>query len=219
MPDPMKMLARHLWRDSLLPVVVDASALDWLPLDPVPKKALRVITPHPGEAARLLRRDSAAGAGQPAQRPAQCFAAIRQCLGGAQGPSNPHRPKLGRRLRESVRQSTPGAGRQRRRARRATSPDCWPNPICGPIRSRRFVTRCGSTAPPRMPCRPRGPTGWWRIWWRAMGAVKSSCSRGPLGCPTVPILLSLATAPSVIPNSHGAQIMSNRRFGGLRLAR
>jgi hydroxyethylthiazole kinase-like uncharacterized protein yjeF len=54
-PGPMKMLARHLWRDSLLPVVVDASALDWLPLDPVPRNALRVITPHPGEAARLLR--------------------------------------------------------------------------------------------------------------------------------------------------------------------
>jgi NAD(P)H-hydrate epimerase len=54
-PDQMKMLMRHLWRDSLLPVVVDASALDWLPLDPVPRNAIRVITPHPGEAARLLR--------------------------------------------------------------------------------------------------------------------------------------------------------------------
>ena len=51
----MKMLARHLWRDSSLPVVVDASALDWLPPDPVPRNALRVITPHPGEAARLLQ--------------------------------------------------------------------------------------------------------------------------------------------------------------------
>jgi hydroxyethylthiazole kinase-like uncharacterized protein yjeF len=55
MPDPMKMLTRHLWRDLLMPVVVDASALDWLPLDPVPRTAVRVITPHPGEAARLLR--------------------------------------------------------------------------------------------------------------------------------------------------------------------
>jgi len=54
-PDQMKILVRHLWRDSLLPVVVDASALDWLPLDPVPRNAIRVITPHPGEAARLLR--------------------------------------------------------------------------------------------------------------------------------------------------------------------
>jgi hydroxyethylthiazole kinase-like uncharacterized protein yjeF len=55
LPDQMKILTRHLWRDSLVPVVVDASALDWLPLDPVPKNALRVITPHVGEAARLLR--------------------------------------------------------------------------------------------------------------------------------------------------------------------
>ena len=55
MPDAMKMLTRHLWRDMFLPVVVDASALDWLPLDPVPRNALRVMTPHPGEAARLLR--------------------------------------------------------------------------------------------------------------------------------------------------------------------
>jgi hydroxyethylthiazole kinase-like uncharacterized protein yjeF len=54
-PDAMKLQTRHLWRDSFLPVVADASALDWLPLDPVPRNALRVITPHPGEAARLLR--------------------------------------------------------------------------------------------------------------------------------------------------------------------
>jgi NAD(P)H-hydrate epimerase len=55
MPDQMKMLTRNLWRDLFSPVVVDASALDWLPMDPVPRNALRVITPHPGEAARLLR--------------------------------------------------------------------------------------------------------------------------------------------------------------------
>ena len=54
-PDQMKMQTRHLWRDSAMPVVVDASALDWLPPDAVPRNALRVITPHPGEAARLLR--------------------------------------------------------------------------------------------------------------------------------------------------------------------
>ena len=55
MPDPIKVLTRHLWRDLFLPVVVDASALDWVPLDPIPKNAVRVLTPHPGEAARLLR--------------------------------------------------------------------------------------------------------------------------------------------------------------------
>ncbi len=54
LPEEVKMLARALWRDSPLPVVVDASALDWLPLESPPRNALRVITPHPGEAARLL---------------------------------------------------------------------------------------------------------------------------------------------------------------------
>ncbi len=54
-PDELKMAMRHLWRDSPVPVVVDASALDWLPLAPVARNAIRVITPHPGEAARLLQ--------------------------------------------------------------------------------------------------------------------------------------------------------------------
>ena len=53
--DQMKLVLRNLWRDSALPLVVDASALDWLPLDPADRNALRVVTPHPGEAARLLR--------------------------------------------------------------------------------------------------------------------------------------------------------------------
>ncbi len=53
--EQMKLITRHLWRDALAPVIVDASALDWLPLDPTPRNAIRVITPHPGEAARLLR--------------------------------------------------------------------------------------------------------------------------------------------------------------------
>jgi len=51
---PAKTLVRHLWRDSELPVVVDASALDWLPLGTCPRNTLRVVTPHPGEAARLI---------------------------------------------------------------------------------------------------------------------------------------------------------------------
>ncbi|HRT09363.1 MAG TPA: NAD(P)H-hydrate dehydratase [Candidatus Paceibacterota bacterium] len=55
LPDQIKLLTRLLWRDSALPVVIDASALDWLPLDVTPRDAVRVLTPHPGEAARLLR--------------------------------------------------------------------------------------------------------------------------------------------------------------------
>ncbi len=50
----MSQYTRRLWRDSLLPIVVDASGLDWLPMGPSAKNAIRVVTPHPGEAARLL---------------------------------------------------------------------------------------------------------------------------------------------------------------------
>ena len=37
-----------------MPIVGDASALDWLPTDEIPKDTTRVLTPHPGEAARML---------------------------------------------------------------------------------------------------------------------------------------------------------------------
>lgn len=52
--DVMSHFTRRLWRDSLFPVVVDASALDWLPLGATARNTVRVVTPHPGEAARLL---------------------------------------------------------------------------------------------------------------------------------------------------------------------
>ncbi len=54
-PEEMQQLARELWCTSSQPVIVDASALDWLPRAAAPENAIRVITPHPGEAARLLR--------------------------------------------------------------------------------------------------------------------------------------------------------------------
>jgi NAD(P)H-hydrate epimerase len=55
LPEDFRVAVRKLWRDSLLPMIVDASALDWLPMDPVPRGVIRVVTPHPGEAARLLK--------------------------------------------------------------------------------------------------------------------------------------------------------------------
>jgi NAD(P)H-hydrate epimerase len=58
-PEQFSLATRKLWRDQATPVVVDASALDWLPLDPVPKGAIRVVTPHPGEAARLINTSAA----------------------------------------------------------------------------------------------------------------------------------------------------------------
>jgi NAD(P)H-hydrate epimerase len=55
LPDEMKMQLRRLWRDLELPVVVDASALDWLAAHSLSKDLIRVVTPHPGEAARMLK--------------------------------------------------------------------------------------------------------------------------------------------------------------------
>jgi len=51
----LKAFTQTLWRDSELPMIVDASALDWLPPGEFKRNAIRVITPHPGEAARLLK--------------------------------------------------------------------------------------------------------------------------------------------------------------------
>lgn len=54
MADAMRKSLQRLWRNSSLPLVVDASALDWLTPHSLPKNIIRVITPHPGEAARML---------------------------------------------------------------------------------------------------------------------------------------------------------------------
>jgi NAD(P)H-hydrate epimerase len=54
-PDALKEQTQKLWLESTVPVIVDASALDWLPQAPLPDNFLRVITPHPGEAGRLLK--------------------------------------------------------------------------------------------------------------------------------------------------------------------
>jgi hydroxyethylthiazole kinase-like uncharacterized protein yjeF len=52
--DAMRKTVQRVWRNSPLPVVVDASALDWLAPHSLPRNIIRVITPHPGEAARML---------------------------------------------------------------------------------------------------------------------------------------------------------------------
>ncbi len=58
LPAEVKKLTTDLWLHSPVPIIVDASALAWLPPGPVPENALRLITPHPGEAARLLQTTS-----------------------------------------------------------------------------------------------------------------------------------------------------------------
>lgn len=55
LPTELKTHLRQIWMESTVPVIVDASALDWLPLYPLAAHFVRILTPHPGEAARLLK--------------------------------------------------------------------------------------------------------------------------------------------------------------------
>jgi NAD(P)H-hydrate epimerase len=57
--DALKKFTRQLWRAAGFPLVVDASALDFLDEEPFQKNSIRVLTPHPGEAARLLKTTAA----------------------------------------------------------------------------------------------------------------------------------------------------------------
>lgn len=57
--DALKKFTRHLWRVAAFPLVVDASALDVLDAAAFQKNFTRVLTPHPGEAARLLKTSAA----------------------------------------------------------------------------------------------------------------------------------------------------------------
>jgi hydroxyethylthiazole kinase-like uncharacterized protein yjeF len=59
-PQRNKDFLRSLWQSSLLPILADASALTWIVPGPALGKALRVMTPHPGEAAKMLGTSSEA---------------------------------------------------------------------------------------------------------------------------------------------------------------
>lgn len=55
-PDWLRTQVITWWRESPLPMVADASALDWVAPEPPHSGAPRVITPHPGEAVRWLEK-------------------------------------------------------------------------------------------------------------------------------------------------------------------
>lgn len=55
LPEGYRHFTNDQWLGSPHPVIVDASALMWLEPGPTPLNSRRVITPHPGEAARLLQ--------------------------------------------------------------------------------------------------------------------------------------------------------------------
>jgi NAD(P)H-hydrate epimerase len=59
LPAYVREFSARTWREMDVPLIIDASALAWLPPGTVTASASRVITPHPGEAARLLAVSSA----------------------------------------------------------------------------------------------------------------------------------------------------------------
>jgi NAD(P)H-hydrate epimerase len=55
LPGALKGDLGRFWYEGPMPMVADASGLDWLPTGTARTSAARVMTPHPGEAARLLK--------------------------------------------------------------------------------------------------------------------------------------------------------------------
>jgi len=82
--EAFKRFVRRMWRECTSPLLVDASALDWLPVDAGPVAGLRVLTPHPGEAARMLgitvsevQRDRIQAARELSRRWADCHVVLK----------------------------------------------------------------------------------------------------------------------------------------------
>jgi len=91
-PEELRTMVRKSWRDLLIPIIADASALDWLPLDHIPRTALRVVTPHPGEAARLLKTT----AGRVQEDRPQALREISKRLGNCWVVLKGHQTMIGR---------------------------------------------------------------------------------------------------------------------------
>jgi NAD(P)H-hydrate epimerase len=84
LPTDLKSELSYFWRELPLPVIADASGLDWLPAGATPAKSIRVMTPHPGEAARLLRitsgtvqRDRAAALRKLSKKYGNCWVVLK----------------------------------------------------------------------------------------------------------------------------------------------
>ena len=95
-PKYVRHFTTHLWEESTRALIIDASALAWLSPGACPAKALRVITPHPGEAARLLQTSSAEVQGD---RP-KALRDLSKRLGGCWVVLKGHQTLIGRRQEE-----------------------------------------------------------------------------------------------------------------------
>jgi NAD(P)H-hydrate epimerase len=104
--DGLRNETARLWRELPLPMIVDASALAWLPPGSVSVDQVRLITPHPGEAARMLgasagkvQADRVAALRQLSRKFSNCRVVLKgheTLVGRADGPiyvnssGNPH---------------------------------------------------------------------------------------------------------------------------------
>jgi len=106
-PKHTKEFVTRAWNELAIPVVVDASALPWI-VRGGPVNAVRVITPHPGEAAKLLntttakiQNDRPAAVRQLSANLGNCFVLLKghqTIVGQSSGPifiNNTGNPYLG----------------------------------------------------------------------------------------------------------------------------
>jgi len=77
-PAGLADFARRLWEEAPQPVIIDASALDWIGSPPRDPAWVRVVTPHPGEAGRML----GCSAGDVQRDRPKALRAVSERLGG-----------------------------------------------------------------------------------------------------------------------------------------
>jgi NAD(P)H-hydrate epimerase len=84
LPAALKTRLRLYWQSFPGAMIVDASALDWLKPGQARPEAIRVVTPHPGEAARLLgtsvgavQADRVSALREISRRLGGCFVALK----------------------------------------------------------------------------------------------------------------------------------------------
>ena len=167
----MKAIIRRLWRDLELPLIVDASALDWLVPHTLAKNLTRVVTPHPGEAARMLNTTAEKVQANRAESLREISRRFGNCWVVLKGHQTLIGRGEGRNFCEFVRQSASGARRQRRCAWRVSCGLAGATGVANDV-GKTIRSPSGSMARRRMCCKPRGQIGSWRIWLRHWGNAR-----------------------------------------------
>jgi ADP-dependent NAD(P)H-hydrate dehydratase / NAD(P)H-hydrate epimerase len=96
LPEELRAEVKRLWRELPQPMIVDASALAWLKPQELPNEFVRIVTPHPGEAARILgvstadvQADRVSAVRKISQKFSDCWVVLKghqTLVGRAQGP-------------------------------------------------------------------------------------------------------------------------------------